>query len=58
MASGRGQAAGAPKAYEAAMGLPPDLTAVYCSWGVAYLRHSDLAGTYSRLKDANQRGPH
>jgi tetratricopeptide (TPR) repeat protein len=55
---GRGDWSGAQKAYADAVALAQDLPAGYYSWGVALTRHGDLAGAESKLKDANQRGPH
>ena len=55
---GRGDWAGAQKAYAQAVALAPDLPAGYYSWGVALARHGDLAAAEARIKDANQRGPH
>jgi len=55
---GRGDWAGAQKAYAEAAALAPDLPAAYYSWGVALLKHGDLAGAGAKLKDADQRGPH
>jgi tetratricopeptide (TPR) repeat protein len=56
--AGRDNWAGAQKAYAEAVALAPDLPAAYYSWGVALLKHGDLAGAEAKLKDANQRGPH
>jgi tetratricopeptide (TPR) repeat protein len=55
---GRGDRAGAQKAYADAVALAPDLPAAYYSWGMALARHGDLASAEAKLKDANQRGPH
>jgi tetratricopeptide (TPR) repeat protein len=55
---GRGDWAGAQKAYAAAVALAPDLPAAYYSWGTALARHGDFAGAEAKLRDANQRGPH
>jgi hypothetical protein len=52
---GRGHWLGAQKAYAEAVALALDLPAGYYSWGVALVRHSDLAGAEAKLKDANQR---
>jgi tetratricopeptide (TPR) repeat protein len=38
--------------------LGPNIPSGYYSWGVALAKHGDLAGAKSKLKDANQRGPH
>jgi tetratricopeptide (TPR) repeat protein len=56
--AGRGDWAGAQKAYAEAVALAPDLPAAYYSWGVALIRHGDLAGAEGKLKAAHQRGPH
>ena len=55
---GRGDWAGAQKAYAEAVALAPDLPAAYYSWGVALAKHGDLADAEAKLKDANKRGPH
>ena len=55
---GRGDWAGAQKAYAEAVALAPDLPAAYYSWGVALLKHGDRAGAETKLADANMRGPH
>jgi tetratricopeptide (TPR) repeat protein len=55
---GRGDWAGAQKAYAEAVALAPDLPAAYYSWGLALAQHSDLAGAAAKLADANRRGPH
>jgi tetratricopeptide (TPR) repeat protein len=55
---GRGDWPGAQQAYAAAAALAPDLPAGYYSWGVALLRHGELAGAEAKLADANRRGPH
>lgn len=55
---GRGDPAGAQKAYADAVALAPDLPAAYYSWGVALLRHGNLAAAEEKLKAANERGPH
>jgi tetratricopeptide (TPR) repeat protein len=55
---GRGDWAGAQKAYAETVALAPDLPAAYYSWGVALATHGDLAGAAAKLRDANQRGPH
>jgi tetratricopeptide (TPR) repeat protein len=55
---GRGDWAGAQKAYAEAVALAPDLPAAYYSWGVALLKHGDLPGAEAKLRDANKRGPH
>jgi tetratricopeptide (TPR) repeat protein len=55
---GRGDWAGAQKAYEEAVVLAPDLPSAYYSWGVALLKHGDHAGAEAKLAGANMRGPH
>lgn len=45
-------------AYAAAVALAPDLPAGYYAWGLALARHGDSAGAETKLKEANQRGPH
>lgn len=55
---GRGDWPAAQKAYAEAVALAPDLPAAYYSWGVALLKHGDLAGAAAKLNAANQRGPH
>jgi tetratricopeptide (TPR) repeat protein len=55
---GRGDWAGAQKAYADAVMLAPDLPAAYFSWGTALARHDDLAGAEAKLREANRRGPH
>jgi tetratricopeptide (TPR) repeat protein len=55
---GRGDWAGAQKAYADAVALAPDLPAAYYSWGVALGKHGDLAGAATKLELANQKGPH
>jgi tetratricopeptide (TPR) repeat protein len=55
---GRGDWPGAQTAYAQAVALAPDLPAAYYSWGVALIRHGDLAGAEGQLKASNQRGPH
>ena len=55
---GRGDWAGAQRAYADAVALGPDLPAAYYSWGVALARHGDVAGATAKLEEANQRGPH
>ncbi len=55
---GRGDWQGAQKAYAEAVALAPDLPAAYYSWGLALLKHGDLAGAEVKLMDANKRGPH
>lgn len=54
---GRGDWAGAQRAYAEAAALAPDLPAGYFSWGVALAKHGDLAGAVAKLQDANKRGP-
>jgi len=55
---GRGDWAGAQKAYAEAVALAPDLPAAYYSWGAALARHGELVGAEAKLMDANKRGPH
>jgi tetratricopeptide (TPR) repeat protein len=55
---GRGDWAGAQKAYAQAVVLAPDLPAAYYSWGMALVRHGDLHGAEDKLRAANLRGPH
>ncbi len=55
---GRGDWAGAAKAYADAVALAPDLPAAYYSWGLTLVKHGDLASAETKLKDASQRGPH
>jgi tetratricopeptide (TPR) repeat protein len=55
---GRGDWPGAQKAYAEAVALAPDLPAAYYSWGLALLKHGDLAAAEAKLMDANRRGPH
>jgi tetratricopeptide (TPR) repeat protein len=55
---GRGDWAGAQRAYAAAVKLAPDLPAGYYSWGAALARHDDLAEAAEKLKEAIARGPH
>ena len=55
---GRGDWPGSQKVYSEAVALAPDLPAAYYSWGVALAKHGDLSGAETKLKDANQRGPH
>jgi tetratricopeptide (TPR) repeat protein len=54
----RGDWAEAQEWYAKAVKLAPSLPAGYYSWGVALVKHGDLAGAAAKLKDANQRGPH
>jgi tetratricopeptide (TPR) repeat protein len=56
--NGRGDWAGAQKAYAEAVALAPDLPAAYYSWGLALAGHADLPGAEAKFKDANKRGPH
>ena len=56
--NGRGDWAGAQKAYAEAVALAPDLPASYYSWGLALAGHADLPGAEAKFKDANKRGPH
>jgi tetratricopeptide (TPR) repeat protein len=55
---GRGDWAGAQEWYAKTVRLAPSLPAGYYSWGLALVRHGDLAGVAAKLRDANQRGPH
>jgi tetratricopeptide (TPR) repeat protein len=55
---GRGDWAGAQKAYADAVMLAPDLPAAYFSWGAALARHNDLVGAEAKLREANRRGRH
>jgi len=55
---GRGDWKSAQDWYAKAVHLAPDLPAGYYSWGIALAKHGDPAGAESKLKDANQRGPH
>ena len=55
---GRGDWAGAQRAYADAVALAPHLPAAYYSWGMALARDGDPAGAVTKLKDANLRGPH
>jgi tetratricopeptide (TPR) repeat protein len=55
---GRGNWAGAQKAYAEAVALAPDLPAGYYSWGVALAKHGDLNAAAAKFAAANQRGPH
>ena len=55
---GRGDWSGAEKEYGEAVALAPDLPAGHYSWGVALSKHGDLAGAATKLKLANQKGPH
>ena len=54
----RGDWPAAKRAYGAAVALARNLPAAYYSWGVALLRHGDLAAAEERLGDAHERGPH
>ena len=56
--NGRGDWAGAQKAYAEAVALAPDLPAAYYSWGLALAGHADLPAAEAKFKDANKRGPH
>ena len=53
----RGDWSGAQKAYADAVALAPDLPAAYYSWGLALVRHGDLADAAAKLKQASQFGP-
>jgi tetratricopeptide (TPR) repeat protein len=55
---GRGDWAGAEKAYADAVALAPDLPAGYFSWGVALFKHGDLEGAVTKLSEAHSKGPH
>lgn len=55
--AGRGDWAGAQRAYARAVALAPDLPAAYFSWGVALARHGDLMGAADRLAEARRRAP-
>ena len=48
----------AQKAYAEAVAYAPDLPAGYYSWGVALLKHNDLAGALEKLSAAHKRGAH
>jgi tetratricopeptide (TPR) repeat protein len=56
--NGRGDWAGAQKAYAEAVALAPDLPASYYSWGLALAARGDLPAAEAKFKDANKRGPH
>ena len=55
---GRRDWSGAQEWYAKSVQLAPDLPAGYYSWGVSLAKHEDLVGAITKLKDANQRGPH
>ncbi len=55
---GRGDWAGAQRAYAEAVAIAPDLPAAYFSWGVALARHGALDAAVEKLAAANARGPH
>ncbi len=55
---GRGDWAGARKAYAAAIAIAPDLPAAYYSFGLALARHGDLEGAKRQFALAHARGPH
>jgi len=54
----RGDWSGAQDWYAKTVKLSPSTPAGYYSWGVALAKHGDLVGAETKLKDANQRGPH
>jgi len=54
----RGDWPAAKKAYGAAVALARNLPAAYYSWGLALLRHGDLAAAEEKLGNAHERGPH
>jgi tetratricopeptide (TPR) repeat protein len=53
----RGDRAGAEEWYAKAVKLVPSSPAGYYSWGLALLRHGNLAEATEKLRAANQRGP-
>ena len=55
---GRGDWAGAQRAYADAVAIAPDLPAAYYSWGLALARHGELEGALAKLQAATERGPH
>ena len=56
---GRGDWAGARRAYAAAIAIAPDLPAAYYSFGLALARHGDLEGAKRQASAGpRQRGPH
>jgi len=55
---GRGDWPAAKKAYGLAVALARGLPAAYYSWGLALLRHGDLAAAEEKLGSAHERGPH
>jgi tetratricopeptide (TPR) repeat protein len=55
---GRGDWKGAQEWYAKSVELAPDLPAGYYSWGLALAKHGDPVGAETKLKSANQRGPH
>ena len=54
----RGDWPAAKKAYGAAVALARNLPAAYYSWGLALMRHGDLAAAEEKLGNAHERGPH
>ncbi len=54
----RGNWSDAQEWYAKAVQLAPELPAGYYSWGMALVKHADLAGAEAKFKDANKRGPH
>ncbi len=54
---GRGNWAGAQRAYADAVAMAPDLPAAYYSWGVALARHGKLDEAAEKLRAAHVRGP-
>ena len=55
---GRGDWAGAQRAYADAVAIAPDLPAAYYSWGVALARHGMLREAVEKLSASHARGPH
>ena len=55
---GRGDWPAAKKAYGVAVALARNLPAAYYSWGLALMRHGDLAVAEEKLGYAHERGPH
>jgi len=54
----RGDWAGAQEWYAKAVKLVPSSPAGYYSWGIALMKHGDLAGAATKLQLANEKGPH
>jgi tetratricopeptide (TPR) repeat protein len=54
----RGNWTDAQEWYAKAVKLAPSIPSGYYSWAIALAKHGDLAGAATKLKDANQRGPH